>query len=208
MPDDADRLTPASSEDLADALAFALRCSGRKRTHDAGEMMAAIVSPSDWEHLERSGFVVMKKRRWEAARRLAAGRTGDDEDMGSRRGRGAEWLGYGPTPGRLLNGDEARGRVDDGSEGYPTRAQVRGKSLTKSRASHRALRSEARWPPCAERAREWNPVSVPKAWGSRRPHLTPFIEGVQAGETRRLGRRCYRSPCCRCQSHFARSTHR
>jgi hypothetical protein len=40
MPD-ADRLTPASSEDLADALAFALRCSGRKRTHDAGEMMAA-----------------------------------------------------------------------------------------------------------------------------------------------------------------------
>ena len=36
----ADRLTPASSEDLADAL----RYSGRKRTHDAGEMMAAIVA--------------------------------------------------------------------------------------------------------------------------------------------------------------------
>jgi hypothetical protein len=36
-------LTSAAPEDLADALAFALRYSGRKRTHDAGEMMAAIV---------------------------------------------------------------------------------------------------------------------------------------------------------------------
>ena len=56
MPD-AD-LTPA---DLPDALAFALRYSGRKRTHDAGEMMAAIVAKRLVEHLERSGFVVMKK---------------------------------------------------------------------------------------------------------------------------------------------------
>jgi hypothetical protein len=45
----------------ADALAFALRYSGRKRTHDAGEMMAAIVAKRLVEHLERSGFVVMKK---------------------------------------------------------------------------------------------------------------------------------------------------
>jgi hypothetical protein len=60
MPD-ADRLTPATSEDLADALAFALRYSGRKRTHGAGEMMAAIVAKRLVEHLERSGFVVMKK---------------------------------------------------------------------------------------------------------------------------------------------------
>jgi hypothetical protein len=58
---DADRHTPASSEDLADALAFALRYSGRKRTHDAGEMMAAIVAKRLVEHLERAGFVVMKK---------------------------------------------------------------------------------------------------------------------------------------------------
>ena len=41
---DADRLKPANPEDLADALAFALRYSGRKRTHDAVEMMAAIVA--------------------------------------------------------------------------------------------------------------------------------------------------------------------
>jgi hypothetical protein len=45
---DADSLTPASSEDLADALAFALRYSGRKRTHDAAEMMAAIVAKRWW----------------------------------------------------------------------------------------------------------------------------------------------------------------
>jgi hypothetical protein len=51
MPD-AERLTPASPEDLADALAFALRYSGRKRTHDAGEMMAAIVAKRLVEHLE------------------------------------------------------------------------------------------------------------------------------------------------------------
>jgi hypothetical protein len=60
MPD-ADRLTPASSDDLADALAFALRYSGRKRTHDASEIMAAIVAKRLVEHLERSGFVFMKK---------------------------------------------------------------------------------------------------------------------------------------------------
>ena len=78
---------------------------------------------------------------------MAAGRTGDDEDMGSRRGRGAEWLGYGPTPGRSLNGDEARGRVDDGSEGYPTRARVRGNSnalaaLTRDRRPPQARAGE------------------------------------------------------------------
>ena len=60
MPERVD-LTPATPEDLADALAFALRYSGRKRTHDAGEMMAAIVAKRLVEHLERSGFVVMKK---------------------------------------------------------------------------------------------------------------------------------------------------
>ena len=60
MPEPVD-LTPAAPEDVADALAFALRYSGRKRTHDAGEMMAAIVAKRLVEHLERSGFVVMKK---------------------------------------------------------------------------------------------------------------------------------------------------
>jgi hypothetical protein len=42
MPDTPERLTPASAEDLADALAFALRFEGRKRVHNAGEIMARI----------------------------------------------------------------------------------------------------------------------------------------------------------------------
>ena len=60
---DAARLTPATPEDLA----FALRYSERKRTHDAGEIMATIVAKRLVERLERSGFVVMK--------------TGDDAGM-------------------------------------------------------------------------------------------------------------------------------
>ncbi len=61
MPDDRDALTPATAEDVADALAFALRFSGRKRVHNADELMSAIVAKRLVEHLERSGFVVMKR---------------------------------------------------------------------------------------------------------------------------------------------------
>jgi len=60
MPD-ADKLTPADPSDLADAVAFALRFEGRKRKHDADEYMAAIAAERVVRHLERSGFVVMKK---------------------------------------------------------------------------------------------------------------------------------------------------
>ena len=41
---DADKLTPADPSDLADALAFALRFAGRKRVHNADEIMAEIVA--------------------------------------------------------------------------------------------------------------------------------------------------------------------
>jgi hypothetical protein len=61
MPDAPERLTPATAEDVADALAFALRFQGRKRVHSADELMSAIVAKRLVEHLERSGFVVMKK---------------------------------------------------------------------------------------------------------------------------------------------------
>jgi len=59
MPDE--RLTPASPEDLADTLAFALRFKGRKRIHNADEIMAEIVAKRLVRHLERSGFVILKK---------------------------------------------------------------------------------------------------------------------------------------------------
>jgi hypothetical protein len=61
MPDALECLKPATSEDVADALAFALRFQGRKRVHNADELMSAIVAKRLVEHLERSGFVVMKK---------------------------------------------------------------------------------------------------------------------------------------------------
>jgi hypothetical protein len=60
MPPDAP-LQPAKPEDLAEALAFALRYSGRKRAHDSTEIMASIVAKRLVEHLERCGFVVMRK---------------------------------------------------------------------------------------------------------------------------------------------------
>ena len=61
MPDTPECLTPASAEDLADALAFALRFEGRKRKHDAAETMARIVAKRLVDHLERGGFVVMQR---------------------------------------------------------------------------------------------------------------------------------------------------
>lgn len=54
-------MRPATPEEIADALAFALRYEGRKTTRDADRMMADIVSARLVRHLERSGFVVMKK---------------------------------------------------------------------------------------------------------------------------------------------------
>jgi hypothetical protein len=39
----------------------ALRFRGRKRVHNADEIMAEIVAKRLVEHLERAGFVVMKR---------------------------------------------------------------------------------------------------------------------------------------------------
>jgi hypothetical protein len=61
MPDTPEKLTPADPSDLAAALAFALRYQGRKRVHNADELMSEIVAKRLVEHLEQSGFVVMKK---------------------------------------------------------------------------------------------------------------------------------------------------
>jgi hypothetical protein len=61
MSDDPSALSPATFEDVAYALAFALRFSGRKRVHNADELLSSIVAKRLVEHLERSGFVVMKK---------------------------------------------------------------------------------------------------------------------------------------------------
>ena len=61
MPENDPNLRSATPLELADALAFALRFSGRKRTHQADEFMAQITAERLVEHLQKSGFVVMKK---------------------------------------------------------------------------------------------------------------------------------------------------
>jgi hypothetical protein len=54
-------LRPATPDEIADSLAFALRYEGRKRVHHADDAMARIAADRLVRHLERSGFVVMKK---------------------------------------------------------------------------------------------------------------------------------------------------
>ena len=76
MPETPERRTPASPEDLAEALAFALRFSARKRVHNADEIMAAIVAKRLAEYLERAGFVVMKRPPLDGASALGRGHEG------------------------------------------------------------------------------------------------------------------------------------
>ena len=67
-------LKSASAQDIAGALAFALRFDGRTRKHGTAEMMARIVADRLVKHLERSGFVVVKwKFRQFGAAALARG---------------------------------------------------------------------------------------------------------------------------------------
>ena len=61
MTDDAEKLTPADPSDIANSVAFALLFSGRKRDHDSDRLTASIAAQRIVRHLERSGFVVMKR---------------------------------------------------------------------------------------------------------------------------------------------------
>ena len=54
-------LRPATAEETAESLSFALRYNGRKRVHDADDAMGRITAERLVQHLEASGFVVMKK---------------------------------------------------------------------------------------------------------------------------------------------------
>jgi hypothetical protein len=54
-------LRPATSDEVAQSLSFALRFNGKKREHGADEIMAQITANRLIEHLERSGYVVMCK---------------------------------------------------------------------------------------------------------------------------------------------------
>ena len=61
MTDAPERPHARLPNDIAHSLAFALRFDGRKRKHDLGQFMAQIVAKRLVEHLDRAGFVVMKK---------------------------------------------------------------------------------------------------------------------------------------------------
>jgi hypothetical protein len=54
-------LRPASPAEIADSLSFALRYDGRRRVHHADDAMARITADRLVRHLERSGFVLMKR---------------------------------------------------------------------------------------------------------------------------------------------------
>ena len=61
MPDDAEMLRPATAEEIARSLSFALRHEGRKRVHHADDLMARITAERLVRHLERCGYVVLKR---------------------------------------------------------------------------------------------------------------------------------------------------
>ena len=60
MTDAPDQLRPASGEEVAAALTYALRFKDGKRVRSADELMAQITADRLIEHLRLSGFVVMK----------------------------------------------------------------------------------------------------------------------------------------------------
>ena len=59
--DDKRSLRPASAEEIEQSLSFALRFDGRRRVHHADDAMARITAERLVQHLERSGFVLMKR---------------------------------------------------------------------------------------------------------------------------------------------------
>lgn len=59
--DDKLSLRPASAQEIEESLCFAPRFAGRKRVHHADEAMARITAERLVQHLERSGYVLMRK---------------------------------------------------------------------------------------------------------------------------------------------------
>jgi hypothetical protein len=59
--DDKLSLRPASALEIQESLSFALRYTGRRRVHHADEAMARITAERLVQHLELSGYVLMKR---------------------------------------------------------------------------------------------------------------------------------------------------
>jgi hypothetical protein len=54
-------LRPATAEEITETLSFALRYEGRRRVRTVDDAMARITAERLVEHLERDGFVLMKR---------------------------------------------------------------------------------------------------------------------------------------------------
>jgi len=62
MTDDTQRtLHPVSAAEVEESLSFALRYAGRRRVHTADDVMARVTAERLVRHLERSGYVLMKR---------------------------------------------------------------------------------------------------------------------------------------------------
>ena len=59
--DDKWELKPATAAEIEESLCFALRFAGRKRVHHADDMMARITAERLVQHLQRSGYVLMRR---------------------------------------------------------------------------------------------------------------------------------------------------
>ena len=59
--EDPRQLRPATLDEIAESLSVAFLYDGRRRVHHAGDMTARITARYLIEHLEGSGFVLMKR---------------------------------------------------------------------------------------------------------------------------------------------------
>ena len=59
--DDKLDLRPATAQEIQESLSFALRYAGRRRVHHADDMMARITAERLVQHLEQSGYVLMRR---------------------------------------------------------------------------------------------------------------------------------------------------
>ena len=59
--DDKRTLRPATTSELEETLSFALRFAGKKRVHTADDVMARVTAERLVQHLEKSGYVLMKR---------------------------------------------------------------------------------------------------------------------------------------------------
>jgi hypothetical protein len=59
--DNPDHLTPASEAEALLALSYALKHDGKRAFRNADELMAQITASHLLAHLDRAGFVIMKR---------------------------------------------------------------------------------------------------------------------------------------------------